>query len=240
MGELHLDVLLDRMVREYKVEANVGRPQVAYRERITQPADAEGRFVRQTGGRGKFGHCVLRVEPNEPGKGFEFVDAIVGGAIPREFIGAVQDGVRKALETGVIAGFPVVDIKVTLYDGSYHEVDSDALSFEIAGSMAVKEAVRKGKPVLLEPIFKVEVTTPDEFTGDVIGDLNRRRGHIQGMEPRGNATTVRALVPLSTMFGYATDIRSMTQGRATYSMEFDHYAEAPKSIGEEIMAKARA
>ncbi|GIW07849.1 MAG: elongation factor G [Dehalococcoidia bacterium] len=240
MGELHLEVLLDRMVREYKVEANVGRPQVAYRERITQPASAEGRFVRQTGGRGKFGHCVLKVEPNEPGKGFEFVDAIVGGAIPREYIGAVQDGVRKALETGVIAGFPVVDIKVTLYDGSYHEVDSDALSFEIAGSMAVKEAVRKGKPVLLEPIFKVEVTTPDEFTGDVIGDLNRRRGHIQGMEPRGNATTVRALVPLSTMFGYATDIRSMTQGRATYSMEFDHYAEVPKSVGEEILAKARA
>jgi elongation factor G len=240
MGELHLEVLLDRMVREHKVEANVGRPQVAYRERITQPASAEGRFVRQTGGRGKFGHCVLKVEPNEPGKGFEFVDAIVGGVIPREYIGAVQEGVRKALETGVIAGYPVVDVKVTLYDGSYHEVDSDALSFEIAGSMAVKEAVRKGKPVLLEPIFKVEVTTPDEFTGDVIGDLNRRRGHIQGMEPRGNGTTIRALVPLSTMFGYATDIRSLTQGRATYSMEFDHYAEVPKSVGEEILAKARA
>jgi elongation factor G len=240
MGELHLDVLLDRMMREYKVEANVGKPQVAYRERITQGANAEGRFVRQTGGRGKFGHVVLKVEPLEPGSGFEFIDAVVGGAIPREYIGAVEDGVMKALETGTIAGYPVVDVKVTLYDGSYHEVDSDSLSFEIAGSMAVKEAVRKGRPVLLEPVFKVEVTTPDEFTGDVIGDLNRRRGHVQGMEPRGNATTVNAMVPLSNMFGYATDIRSMTQGRATYSMEFDHYDEVPKSVGEEILAKARA
>ncbi|GIW12445.1 MAG: elongation factor G [Dehalococcoidia bacterium] len=240
MGELHLEVLLDRMVREYKVEANVGRPQVAYRERITQPASAEGRFVRQTGGRGKYGHVVLKVEPLEPGAGYQFVDAIVGGVIPREFVKAAEEGIRKALETGVLAGYPVVDIKVTVYDGSYHEVDSDAMSFEIAGSLAVKEAVRKGKPVLLEPIFKIEVTTPDEFTGDVLGDLNRRRGHILGMEPRGNATAIRALVPLSTMFGYATDLRSLTQGRATYSMEFDHYAEAPKSVGDEVLAKARA
>jgi elongation factor G len=240
MGELHLEVLLDRMVREYKVEANVGRPQVAYRERITQPASAEGRFVRQTGGRGKYGHVVLKVEPLEPGAGYQFVDAIVGGVVPKEFVKAAEEGIRKALETGVLAGYPVVDIKVTLYDGSYHEVDSDAMSFEIAGSLAVKEAVGKGKPVLLEPIFKIEVTTPDEFTGDVLGDLNRRRGHILGMEPRGNATAIRALVPLSTMFGYATDLRSLTQGRATYSMEFDHYAEAPKSVGDEVLAKARA
>ncbi|MCS7001361.1 MAG: elongation factor G, partial [Dehalococcoidia bacterium] len=240
MGELHLDVILDRMMREYKVEANVGRPQVAYREAITQAAQAEGRFVRQTGGKGQFGHCFLRVEPNEQGKGFEFVDAIVGGAIPREYVKAVQEGVMEALESGVIAGFPVVDIKVTCYDGSYHEVDSSEMAFKIAGSMAVREAVRKARPIVLEPIFKVEVVAPDEYTGTIVGDLNARRGQIQGMEPRGNATAIRAMVPLSTMFGYATDIRSQTQGRATYSMEFDHYAELPRSLSEQVIAKSQS
>ena len=239
MGELHLEVIVDRMKREYKVEANVGKPQVAYRESITQPADVDSKFVRQTGGKGQYGHVKLRLEPLERGQGFEFVNAIVGGAIPKEYIPAVEQGIREAMETGVVAGFPVVDLRATLYDGSFHEVDSSEMAFKIAASMGLKEGVRKGRPVLLEPIMKVEVTTPEEFLGTVLGDLNARRGHVEGMEARGNAQVVRAYVPLGSMFGYTTDLRSATQGRATSSMEFAYYQPLPEHMAKELMEKQR-
>ncbi len=237
MGELHLEIIVDRLMREFKVGANVGRPQVAYRETIRSSSKAEGKFIRQTGGRGQYGHVFLEVEPLGKGKGFEFVNKIVGGVIPKEYIPAVEKGVKEALDTGVLASYPVVDVRVTLYDGSYHEVDSSEIAFKIAGSMALKEALRKANPVLLEPIMNVEVVTPEEYMGDVIGDLNSRRGKIQTMEKRGNAQVIRALVPLSEMFGYATDLRSMTQGRANYTMQFERYEEVPKNIAEEIIAK---
>ncbi|MGH2535727.1 MAG: elongation factor G [Thermomicrobiales bacterium] len=239
MGELHLEVIVDRMMREFRVDANVGRPQVAYKETITIPLKAEGRHVRQSGGKGQYGHAVLEFTPQERGVGYEFEDKIVGGSIPREFIPAIDAGIREAMETGGNAGYPVVDLKATLIDGSYHEVDSSEMAFKIAGSLALKEAIRRGKPVILEPIMAVEVTTPDDFMGDVIGDLNARRGHIQGMEMRAGAQVVRSFVPLASMFGYATDLRSATQGRATYSMQFDHYAPVPAGIADEMMAKAR-
>ena len=237
MGELHLDIIVDRLLREFKVEANVGNPQVAYKESIQGTAEAEGKFVRQTGGHGQYGHVKLRIEPQEPGKGYEFVNAIVGGVVPKEFVGPTDQGVREALESGVIAGYPVLDVKVTLFDGSYHEVDSSEMAFKIAGSMAVKEALQKAKPVLLEPMMKVEVVTPDEYLGDVMGDLNGRRGRIEGMELEKGVQTVHAYVPLSEMFGYATSLRSSTQGRANYSMEFDHYEPVPKNIADELTKK---
>jgi elongation factor G len=239
MGELHLEVLIDRMRREYKVEANIGKPQVAYRETITQPVRVEGRFVRQTGGRGQYGHVWLTLEPTGRGGGFVFEDKIVGGAVPKEYVPAIQKGVVEAMQSGVIAGFPVVDVKVCLVDGSFHEVDSDERSFHIAASMAFKEGVRRGKPVLLEPIMAVEVVMPEEFLGDVMGDLNARRGHIQRMEMRGGTQVVHAHVPLANMFGYVNSLRGATQGRATYSMEFDHYEQVPPSLAEELIAKAR-
>ncbi|HEY8448369.1 MAG TPA: elongation factor G [Thermomicrobiales bacterium] len=239
MGELHLEVIVDRLMREFRVDANVGRPQVAYKETITVPVRAEGRHVRQTGGAGQYGHCVVEFEPLPRGEGYVFEDRIVGGVIPKEFIPAVDAGIREAMATGGVAGFPIVDIKATLVDGSYHEVDSKEVAYKIAGSLALKEAIRRGKPVILEPIMEVEVVTPEEFMGDVIGDLNSRRGQIQGMEMRAGAQVVRAYVPLSQMFGYATDLRSMTQGRATYTMEFDHYSPVPQNIADEMLAKAR-
>jgi len=237
MGELHLEIIVDRLVREFKVEANVGRPQVSYRETITQPVEAEGRFIRQTGGRGQYGHVWLRLEPLPPGSGIEFVNAVVGGAIPKEYIPAVEKGVREAMELGVLAGYPVVDVKVTLFDGSYHEVDSSELAFKIAGSMAVKDGIKRAGPILLEPIMQVDVVTPEEFLGDVIGDLNARRGRILGIEPRVAANIIRAEVPLVEMFGYATDLRSVTQGRATYTMQFAHYEPVPAQIAEEIVSR---
>ena len=239
MGELHLEVIVDRMMREFRVEANVGRPQVAYKETITLPIRAEGKHVRQTGGAGQYGHAVVDFEPQPLGVGYEFVDKIVGGSIPREFIGAVDAGIREALNSGGPAGFPIVDIKATLVDGSYHDVDSKEVAYKIAGSLALKEAVRRGKPVVLEPIMSVEVVTPEDFMGDVIGDLNSRRGQIQGMEVRAGAQVIGAHVPLSQMFGYATDLRSATQGRAVYSMQFDHYSPVPASLAEEMVAKNR-
>jgi elongation factor G len=239
MGELHLDVLVDRMTREFKVAANVGKPQVSYRETVRRPAEGVGRFVRQTGGHGQYGHAVIRLEPNAKGAGYEFLDQIVGGAIPREYIKAVDAGIREALATGIYAGYPVVDVKATLYDGSYHEVDSSEMAFRIAGSLAVKDAFERADPVILEPIMRVEATMPEEFMGDVIGDLNSRRGHIEGMESRGSTQVVRALVPLANMFGYATDLRSMTQGRASYSMEFAHYAEVPAQVAQELVQKSK-
>ncbi len=240
MGELHLEIIVDRLVREFNVDANVGKPQVAYRETIRHKVDkVEGRFVRQSGGRGQYGHVVIEMQPNEPGGGYEFESRIQGGAIPRDYIPSVDEGIQEAMSTGVLAGYPVVDIKVALIDGSYHEVDSSDMAFKIAGSLAFKNAAQKAKPVLLEPMMAVEVVTPSEFMGDVMGDLNSRRGHIDGMEPRGNAQVITATVPLSTMFGYATDVRSTTQGRATYTMQFRHYAEVPASIGTEIVAKVR-
>ncbi len=241
MGELHLDIIVDRMQREFKVWANVGKPQVAYRETITQPAKAEGKFVRQSGGKGQYGHVVLQVEPNEKGKGYEFVNSIRQGAIPKEYIAPAEKGIRDALSSGVVAGFPVVDVKVTLVDGSYHEVDSSEMAFQIAGSMGVKEAVQRGKPVLLEPIMRVEVTMPEEYIGDVIGDLNARRGQIEGMDTRpGGFQAVRAFVPLAGMFGYATQLRSMTSGRGNFTMEFDHYDEAPRSVSDDLRVPVRA
>ncbi|AWN22076.1 elongation factor G [Deinococcus irradiatisoli] len=237
MGELHLEILVDRLKREYKVDANVGAPQVAFRETITRPVDVEGKFVRQSGGRGQFGHVKIKAEPLEPGAGFIFENAIVGGTVPREYVGPAQKGIEEAMQSGPMLGFPVVDMKVTIYDGSYHEVDSSEMAFKIAGSMALKEAVQKGAPALLEPIMRVEVTVPDDFMGDIIGDLNSRRGQIQGMEARGNAQIVKAFVPLSEMFGYATDMRSMTQGRASYSMFFDHYSQVPNNIAQQLMKK---
>ena len=239
MGELHLEIIVDRLMREFKVDANVGKPQVAYRETITKKVKVEGKFVRQSGGRGQYGHVWLELEPQEPGKGYEFVDAIKGGVVPREYIPAVDKGIREAMDTGVMAGFPVVDFKVSLIDGSYHEVDSSEMAFKIAGSMGFKEGCHKAGPVLLEPIMSVEVVVPEEYMGDVIGDLNSRRGRIMGMEGRAGAQVVSAMVPLAQMFGYATDVRSATQGRATYTMTFDHYEQVPKSVSEEIIAKIK-
>ncbi len=238
MGELHLEVIVDRLFREFKVEANVGRPQVAYRETITREAQAQGKHVRQTGGHGQYGDVWIRVAPNERGKGFEFVNAIVGGVVPKEYIKPVENGIRETLENGILAGFPMIDVKATLYDGSYHEVDSNEMAFKTAGSLAVKEAARKAGPILLEPIMLVEITTSEEFYGDIIGDLNRRRGTIMGMDNRGSMVVVRGHVPLAEMFGYVNDLRSMTSGRANYSMEFSHYDPVPKGIADTIIAKA--
>jgi elongation factor G len=237
MGELHLEIIVDRMKREFKVEANVGKPQVAYRETIRGTVESEGKFVRQSGGRGQYGHVWLKVEPNEQGKGYEFINGIVGGTVPREFIPAVDKGIKEAVETGVIAGYPVVDVKVTLFDGSYHDVDSNEMAFKIAGSIGFKDGFRRARPVLLEPIMKVEVVTPEEYSGDVIGDLNRRRGQITGMEESAGGKAINAEVPLSEMFGYATTVRSMSQGRATFTMEFSKYVEVPPSIAETIIKK---
>jgi elongation factor G len=235
MGELHLDILVDRMRREFNVDANVGKPRVAYRETIRQSVEIEGKFVRQSGGRGQYGHVFLRIEPMEAGGGYEFLDEVVGGAVPREYIQSVNKGVQEQMQNGVIAGYPVVDVKVALYDGSYHDVDSNEMAFKIAGSMAFKDGARKAKPVLLEPIMKVEIVTPDDYMGDVNGDLNRRRGVLQGLDESAAGKIVRAEVPLSEMFGYATDLRSMSQGRATYSMEFGKYAEVPSNVAEAVI-----
>ncbi|HEX2767462.1 MAG TPA: elongation factor G [Candidatus Limnocylindria bacterium] len=241
MGELHLEVIVDRMLREFKVQANVGRPQVSYREAIRRPVPkAEGRFVRQTGGKGQYGHVILQLEPLERGAGFEWESKIVGGAVPREYWRAIEEGVKEALAGGVVAGYPVIDVKVTLIDGSYHEVDSSEMAFKIAGSMAVKDGIAKGDPVILEPVMKVEVTTPEEYMGDVIGNLNSKRGQIDGIDERGSSRVVRAQVPLAEMFGYATELRSMTQGRATYSMEFSRYAEVPSNLANELIAKSKS
>lgn len=240
MGELHLEIMVDRMKREYGIEVNVGKPQVAYKETIKKLAQAEGKFIRQTGGRGQYGHVVIDVEPLERGQGFIFENAIVGGIIPKEFIPAVEQGIREAMQSGVLAGYPVVDVKVRLFDGSYHEVDSSEMAFKIAGSIAFKEAVKKANPVLLEPIMEVEVETPDDYVGDVIGDLNSRRGKIMGMENKGVITVVKALVPLAEMFGYATTLRSLTQGRGTFIMKFSHYDEVPQSIAEQIIGERMA
>ena len=239
MGELHLDVLVDRMVREFKVAANVGRPQVSYRETIRRKAEGNGRFVRQTGGKGQYGHVILTLEPNDTGAGFEFVDKIVGGTIPREYMRAVEHGIRETLETGVYAGYPMVDVRAIVHDGSYHEVDSSEMAFKIAASMAVKDGVEKASPTILEPMMRVEVSLPEQFMGDVIGDLNSRRGLVEATEVRGTTVVVRAAVPLAEMFGYATDLRSMTQGRASYSMELSHYAEVPGGLAQELVAKSR-
>ncbi|HET8777101.1 MAG TPA: elongation factor G, partial [Candidatus Limnocylindria bacterium] len=240
MGELHLEVLVDRMLREFKVQANVGRPQVSYREAIRREVPkAEGRFVRQTGGKGQYGHAVLTLEPLERGTGFEWESKIVGGAVPREFWRAIEEGVKDALAGGVVAGYPVIDVKATLIDGSFHEVDSSEMAFKIAGSMAAKDGVAKGDPAILEPVMKVEVTTPEDFMGDVIGNLNSKRGQIDGIDERGSSRMIRAHVPLAEMFGYATELRSMTQGRATYSMEFGRYAEVPSNLANELIAKSK-
>ncbi len=238
MGELHLEIIVDRMRREFKVEANVGKPQVAYRETIRSPVEQEGKFVRQSGGRGQYGHVYIKIEPQEPGEGYEFVNAIVGGVVPKEYIPAVDKGIREQMENGVIAGYPVVDCRVTLYDGSYHDVDSSEMAFKIAGSMAFKEGAAKASPVLLEPIMKVEVVTPEDYMGDVMGDLNRRRGLPQGLDDSAMGKIIRAEVPLAEMFGYATELRSMSQGRATYSMEFEKYAEVPNNVAEAVIKKA--
>ncbi len=239
MGELHLEIIVDRLLREFKVQANVGKPQVAYKETLRKAVEAEGKFIRQSGGRGQYGHVWLRVEPLEPGQGFEYVNKIVGGVIPREYIPAVEAGVKEAMESGVLAGYPVLDVRVTLFDGSYHEVDSSEMAFKIAGSMGFKAAAQKANPVLLEPIMAVEVVVPDEYMGDVIGDLNSRRGRIEGMDPRpGGVQAIRGHVPLAEMFGYATDLRSRSQGRGTYTMQFSHYEEAPKHVTEQVI-KAR-
>jgi len=235
MGELHLEIIVDRMKREFNVEANVGKPQVAYRETIRGTIESEGKFVRQSGGRGQYGHVWLKLEPNAQGKGYEFVNGIVGGTVPREFIPAVDKGIKEAVETGVIAGYPVVDVKVTLIDGSYHDVDSNEMAFKIAGSIGFKDGFRKAKPVLLEPIMKVEVVTPEDYSGDVIGDLNRRRGQITGMDEQAAGKVITAEVPLSEMFGYATTVRSMSQGRATFTMEFEKYVEVPSHISDGII-----
>jgi elongation factor G len=238
MGELHLEVIVDRLLREFKVDANIGKPKVAYRETITKKVtDVEGKFIRQSGGRGQYGHVVMDIEPQEAGAGFEFEDKITGGSIPREYIPSVEDGIVEAMENGIIAGYPVVDIKVTLNDGSYHDVDSSEMAFKIAGSMGFRQGAKRAKPAILEPVMSVEVVTPEEYMGDVMGDLNGRRGKVEGMEPRGNAQVVNAHVPLSEMFGYSTDLRSKTQGRATYTMQFSHYEQAPKSITEEIIGE---
>ena len=235
MGELHLDIIVDRLLREFKVEANIGNPQVSYRESITKPAEGEGKYVRQSGGRGQYGHAKIKIEPLKDGQGFVFENAIVGGAIPKEYIGPTQQGIEEALQSGILGGYEVLDLKVTLYDGSYHEVDSSEMAFKIAGSMALRDAMAKAGPVLLEPVMKVEITTPEEYMGDVIGDINSRRGRMEGMELVAGAQIVTSYVPLAEMFGYATSLRSNTQGRANYSMQFDHYEEVPKSIAEEVL-----
>jgi elongation factor G len=239
MGELHLEIIVDRLLREFKVEANVGKPEVAFRETIRREAEAEAKYIKQTGGRGQYGHVVLTVQPSEPGVGFEFVNKIVGGAIPKEYIPAIEKGVKERMESGVLAGYPLRDVRVTLTDGSYHDVDSNEMAFKIAGSMGFQDACRKADPVLLEPIMKVEVLVPQEYMGDVIGNLNGRRGKIQGIKVRAGSQAIEAAVPLSEMFGYATDLRSRTQGRATYSMEFERYEPVPKQIAEQIIAKNR-
>jgi elongation factor G len=239
MGELHLEILVDRMVREFGVEANIGKPQVAYRETIRQHAEAEGKFIRQTGGRGQYGHVKIKLEPNAPGGGFEFVNEIVGGAIPKEYISPVEAGVRQALEIGILAGYEMIDVKVTLIDGSYHEVDSSEMAFKVAGSLALKEAAQRAKPVLLEPLMKVEVVVPEEYMGSVTGDLHSRRGRVESTETRLSSAIIQCQVPLSEMFGYSTNLRSMTQGRATYTMHFSHYEEAPKTVSEEVISKIR-
>jgi elongation factor G len=239
MGELHLEIIVDRMMREYKVEANVGKPQVAYRETIRKKAEAEGKYIRQTGGRGQYGHAKIRIEPQEPGKGYEFVNDIVGGSVPKEFIKPIDQGIKEAMEGGVLAGYEMVDVKATLYDGSYHDVDSNEMAFKIAGSMAFKEAARKASPVLLEPVMSVEVVTPEDYAGVIMGDLSSRRGRIEGMEHRAGSQVIKAIVPLAEMFGYATHMRSSTQGRAEYSMHFARYEEAPRSVSEEIIARVQ-
>jgi elongation factor G len=237
MGELHLEILVDRMRREFGVEANVGAPQVAYREAIKKSVEIEGKFVKQSGGKGQYGHVWLKMEPNEAGKGFEFIDAIKGGSVPREFIPAVEKGLRETLPAGVVAGYPVVDVKVTLFDGSYHDVDSNENAFKMAASMAFKDGMRKADPILLEPMMAVEVETPEDYFGDLMGDLSSRRGMIQGMEDNASGKVVRAEVPLAEMFGYSTTMRSLSQGRATYSMEFKHYTEAPRNVAEAVVNK---
>jgi elongation factor G len=238
MGELHLEIIVDRMKREFNVEANVGAPQVAYREAVRKAVEQEGKFVKQSGGRGQFGHVWIKLEPNEPGKGYEFIDAIKGGVVPREFIPAVDKGLRETLPNGVLAGFPVVDVKVTLFDGSYHDVDSNENAFKMAASMAFKDAMRKASPVLLEPMMAVVVETPEDYMGNVMGDLSGRRGIVQGMDDLpGGIKEIKAEVPLAEMFGYATQLRSLSQGRATYSMEFKHYTEAPRNVAEAIINK---
>jgi len=237
MGELHLEVIVDRLLREFKVEANIGNPQVAYREGITQESEAQGKFVRQSGGSGQYGDVHLRVIPGEEGSGITFESQIVGGSVPKEYIRPVEEGVREAASSGILGGYPMVDMHVILYDGSYHEVDSSEVAFHVAGSMGLKNAVEKAKPVLLEPVEKVEITTPDEYLGDVMGDVSSRRGKIDGMNPKDGIHILDAFIPLSEMFGYATDLRSKTQGRATYSMQFDHYAQVPESVKEQILDK---
>jgi elongation factor G len=236
MGELHLEIIVERLKREFNVEANVGKPQVAYKETIRRAAKGEGRWIKQTGGRGQYGHAKIELEP-APGEGFVFENEITGGSIPKEYIKPVEEGIREALERGIMAGYPVVDVRVKLYDGSYHEVDSSEMAFKLAGSQAFQDAAKKAHPVLLEPIMKVEVVTPDDYTGAVTGDLSSRRGHMEGQISRGGTQIITALVPLSNMFGYSTDLRSRTQGRATYSMHFEKYAEAPRSVSEEVVAK---
>jgi elongation factor G len=235
MGELHLEIIVDRLLREFKVEANVGKPQVSYKETVTGKADVDVKYARQSGGKGQYGHVKITMEPQEPGQGITFVNAIVGGVIPKEYIPAVEAGIKGAAENGILAGYPVIDFKVTLYDGSYHEVDSSEMAFKIAGSMAFKQAMEKASPVLLEPYMKVEITTPEEYLGDVMGDVNSRRGRIEGFSDRLGIKVVDAYVPLSEMFGYATTLRSLTQGRASYSMEFHHYEKVPNNIAEKIV-----
>ncbi|MGD9473499.1 MAG: elongation factor G [Eubacteriaceae bacterium] len=235
MGELHLDIIIDRMLREFKVEANVGAPQVAYKESITKAVEAEGKFARQSGGRGQYGHCLIRMEPVEPGTGYIFENKVVGGSIPKEFINPINQGIEESMQNGVLAGYPVLDLKVTVYDGSYHDVDSSEMAFKVAGSMAFKNGMRKADPVILEPVFKLEVVIPEEYMGDVMGDINSRRGRVEGMEMRGGAQIIKGLVPLAEMFGYATSLRSKTQGRGVYTMQFSHYEAVPKSISEEII-----
>ena len=239
MGELHLDIIVDRMSREFKVDCKVGKQQVAYRETIRKTVKSEGKFVRQSGGKGQYGHCWIELIPQDPGEGFSFESKIVGGAIPKEYIGPIENGIKEAMENGVVAGYPMVDIKAIVYDGSYHEVDSSEMAFKVAGSMAFKAGALKANPVLLEPYVKVEVTVPEEYMGDVIGDLNSRRGRIEGMEPRNGVQVINAFVPLSEMFGYATDLRSKTQGRGNYSMEVSYYDEVPKNISDAIVAKTK-
>ena len=237
MGELHLEIIVDRMMREFKVEASVGKPQVAYRETITKATPAEGKFVRQSGGKGQYGHCKIELTPNEPGAGIEFENAIVGGVIPKEYIGSVEAGIREAAQSGIVGGYEVVDFKVKLVDGSYHEVDSSEMAFKIAGSMALKDGLHKANSVLLEPMMKVEVLIPEEYLGDVMGNINSRRGRIEGTEMRGGSQVVHAMVPLAEMFGYATDLRSKTQGRGQFTMQVDHYEPVPKSIAEKVVGK---
>jgi elongation factor G len=239
MGELHLDIIIDRMMREFNVAVRVGKPQVAYKETITKDVEAEGRFIRQFGGHGQYGHVWLKVEPGEPQSGFRFIDKVRGGTIPKEFIPAVEDGIRESLETGVLAGYPIIDLKATLYDGTFHEVDSSELAFKMAGSIALKNAVQKANPILLEPIMHLEVVMPAQFLGEIIGDLNARRGHVEGIETHGDTCIVRSLVPIAETFGYATTLRSLTQGRATYTMEFNSYRQLPANLAEQIANKVK-